>query len=212
LRPRSCCIPGHAAGMLRYIVRSICTIVGLQHMYTNRLKLLCKTTSATRQLSSTHRLERRQYTWRIPRRGWTRRGKTYTVRALHRIASLGKKTIYMEDPSPRVDQAWEDLYGTRTTSHRIASHSIPTRVTSRASHHPLIHPGFGISWLTPHEASLLPNATSRLVEDPSHYVSGLDVFHQLHCLDLIRKHLYRTTTSTTHTCISLTALTSCGRR
>ncbi|KAJ4289034.1 hypothetical protein N0V90_011376 [Kalmusia sp. IMI 367209] len=25
-------------------------------------------------------------------------------------ASLGKKTIYMEDPSPRVDKAWEDLY------------------------------------------------------------------------------------------------------
>ena len=23
----------------------------------------------------------------------------------------GKKTIYMEDPSPRVDKAWEDLYG-----------------------------------------------------------------------------------------------------
>ncbi|KAJ4354263.1 uncharacterized protein N0V89_005997 [Didymosphaeria variabile] len=74
-------------------------------------------------------------------------------------ASLGKKTIYMEDPSPRVDKAWEDLYD------------------------------FGISWITPSEASQLPNATSRLVENPSHFVTGLDVFHQLHCLNLIRKRL-----------------------
>ncbi|KAL1599896.1 hypothetical protein SLS60_007701 [Paraconiothyrium brasiliense] len=74
-------------------------------------------------------------------------------------ASLGKKTIYMEDPSPRVDRAWEDLYD------------------------------FGISWITPSEASQLPNATSRLVENPSRFVTGLDVFHQLHCLNLIRKRL-----------------------
>ncbi|KAK7182378.1 hypothetical protein PSPO01_11612 [Paraphaeosphaeria sporulosa] len=74
--------------------------------------------------------------------------------------SLGKKSIYMEDPSPAVDAAWEDLYD------------------------------FGISWLHPHEASLLPNATARLYEQPQNYVTGLDVFHQLHCLNLLRKRLY----------------------
>ncbi|KAF2450356.1 hypothetical protein P171DRAFT_138733 [Karstenula rhodostoma CBS 690.94] len=77
-------------------------------------------------------------------------------------ASLGKETVYMEDPSPRVDKAWEDLYD------------------------------FGISWLTPTEASHLPNLTSRLSENPSHYVTGLDVFHQLHCLNLLRKRLHPT--------------------
>ena len=46
-----------------------------------------------------------------------------------------------------------------------------------------------MSWITASEASQLPNATSRLPSDPSHYVTGLEVFHQLYCLNLIRKKL-----------------------
>lgn len=42
-------------------------------------------------------------------------------------ASLGKKTIYMEDPSPRVDKAWEDLYGElHTITHHTKLHPIST--------------------------------------------------------------------------------------
>ena len=46
-----------------------------------------------------------------------------------------------------------------------------------------------MSWITESEAAQLPNATSRIPANPSHYVTGLDVFHQLRCLDLIRKRL-----------------------
>lgn len=47
----------------------------------------------------------------------------------------------------------------------------------------------GISWVTPQEAALLPNATSRIPNTPDKYIVGLDVFHQLHCLDELRKAL-----------------------
>ena len=50
-------------------------------------------------------------------------------------------------------------------------------------------PEVGISWINPDEASLLPNATSRIPGTPDHYIIGLDVFHQLHCLNKIRKAL-----------------------
>ncbi|KAK5655259.1 hypothetical protein OQA88_5826 [Cercophora sp. LCS_1] len=44
--------------------------------------------------------------------------------------------------------------------------------------------------ITPSEASRLPNATMSLPQDPNGYVVQLDVFHQLHCLNLVRKLLY----------------------
>jgi hypothetical protein len=51
---------------------------------------------------------------------------------------------------------------------------------------------FGISWITPTEASRLPNATSAIphtTPPKSKYIVGLDVFHQLHCLNMVRKAL-----------------------
>ena len=39
-------------------------------------------------------------------------------------------------------------------------------------------------------ASRLPNATTPIAGDPSHYMVQLDVFHQLHCLNMMRKMVY----------------------
>ncbi|KZT37790.1 hypothetical protein SISSUDRAFT_1062539 [Sistotremastrum suecicum HHB10207 ss-3] len=50
---------------------------------------------------------------------------------------------------------------------------------------------FGVSWITKDEAALLPNWTEPLPghEKDEHYLINLDVFHQLHCLNFIRKAL-----------------------
>uniref|UniRef100_A0A0W0G7V4 Tat pathway signal sequence n=1 Tax=Moniliophthora roreri TaxID=221103 RepID=A0A0W0G7V4_MONRR len=69
--------------------------------------------------------------------------------------------IYSNPPSDEVDAAWEDLYNV-----------------------------FGISAIPRESAVLLPNETIHVPGDKSHYLVGLDVFHQLHCLNRIRKALY----------------------
>ncbi|VUC29060.1 unnamed protein product [Clonostachys rosea] len=49
---------------------------------------------------------------------------------------------------------------------------------------------FAISLITSNEAALLPNATSPMAQEPTKYMVQLDVFHQLHCLNLMRKLVY----------------------
>jgi len=63
--------------------------------------------------------------------------------------------------SDEVDQAWGELY-----NHTIMK--IPKS-----------------------EAALLPNKTFPIKEEPGYYIAGLDVFHQLHCLNNIRRALHR---------------------
>jgi len=46
------------------------------------------------------------------------------------------------------------------------------------------------SSITPHEASKLPNKTVKIPGQENQYLIQLEVFHQIHCLDLIRKALY----------------------
>ena len=47
-----------------------------------------------------------------------------------------------------------------------------------------------ISQIDPESAAKLPNATSPFTNDTSHYIVELDVFHQLHCLNYLRKLVY----------------------
>lgn len=47
-----------------------------------------------------------------------------------------------------------------------------------------------ISQISPGEAAQLPNATTPFTYDASHYIVELDVFHQLHCLNMLRKLVY----------------------
>ncbi|KDQ29973.1 hypothetical protein PLEOSDRAFT_1037801, partial [Pleurotus ostreatus PC15] len=63
-------------------------------------------------------------------------------------------------PSKELDELWEDLYN------------------------------FGISRIPKSQAKLLPNATEAIPGDEEHYAIELDVFHQLHCLNRIRKTIY----------------------
>ncbi|KAH8176414.1 tat pathway signal sequence [Sarocladium implicatum] len=47
-----------------------------------------------------------------------------------------------------------------------------------------------ISQISPEDAVKLPNATTPFTYDPDHYIVELDVFHQLHCLNMLRKLVY----------------------
>jgi hypothetical protein len=46
------------------------------------------------------------------------------------------------------------------------------------------------SWVDEPTARKLPNRTLALPDDPKKYLVQLDVFHQLHCLDVLRNLLW----------------------
>ncbi|KAJ6542383.1 hypothetical protein DFH09DRAFT_1282617 [Mycena vulgaris] len=72
----------------------------------------------------------------------------------------GDVPIYERRRSPAVDAAWEALYS-------VAQIKMPRS-----------------------EAVKMPNRTWSLVPYPGYYTFSLDVFHQLHCLDTLRKELH----------------------
>ncbi|OAL22819.1 hypothetical protein AYO22_06727 [Fonsecaea multimorphosa] len=76
-------------------------------------------------------------------------------------SSAQEPTIYLGPPDDKVDKAWEDIYGAYQR----------TRIDGA-------------------EAARLPNQTASITNDPGHYLITIDVFHQLHCLDFVRKRLY----------------------
>ncbi|KAJ3493773.1 hypothetical protein NLG97_g4517 [Lecanicillium saksenae] len=47
-----------------------------------------------------------------------------------------------------------------------------------------------ISQISPAQAALLPNATTRFNNETDYHIVELDVFHQLHCLNMMRKMVY----------------------
>ncbi|KAK7696234.1 hypothetical protein QCA50_000887 [Cerrena zonata] len=69
-------------------------------------------------------------------------------------------TVYQGEPSKAVDDAWSKLYN-----------------------------NIGISKIPKSEARLLPNKTLPIPGDEENYVAALSVFHQLHCLNILRKAL-----------------------
>ncbi|KAL0576585.1 hypothetical protein V5O48_005378 [Marasmius crinis-equi] len=71
----------------------------------------------------------------------------------------GDLSPFQKPSSPELDDAWEELYG------------------------------FGISRITKDQAALLPNKTQPIPGDEGHYIAELDVFHNLHCLNMVRKAL-----------------------
>ncbi|KAG6915681.1 hypothetical protein DXG01_010470 [Tephrocybe rancida] len=68
--------------------------------------------------------------------------------------------VFGDAPSPEVDAAWESLYN------------------------------FGISQIPLEQAQQLVNSTLPTPLDSSKYLVGIDVFHHLHCLNMIRKALH----------------------
>ncbi|KAJ6589321.1 hypothetical protein B0H19DRAFT_235640 [Mycena capillaripes] len=69
-------------------------------------------------------------------------------------------SIYERPPSAEVDQAWEELYA-------YAASRVPKS-----------------------EVSKMMNTTWPILHEEGNYVIALDVFHQLHCLDMLRQQLH----------------------
>ncbi|KAJ7910447.1 hypothetical protein B0H13DRAFT_2661031 [Mycena leptocephala] len=74
--------------------------------------------------------------------------------------AIGGDRRFHIPPSPALDAAWNDLYN------------------------------FGISQIPKSQAALLPNKTHPIPGDEGNYIVELDVFHNLHCLNMIRKGLH----------------------
>lgn len=49
---------------------------------------------------------------------------------------------------------------------------------------------FGVSQIDTATAAKLPNASTPLSQDHTKHIVQLDVFHQLHCLNMLRKTIY----------------------
>ncbi|KAJ7820744.1 hypothetical protein B0H14DRAFT_3472044 [Mycena olivaceomarginata] len=75
--------------------------------------------------------------------------------------AIGGDKRFHVPPSPALDEAWSDLYN------------------------------FGISQVPKSEASRLPNKTHPIPGDEANYIVELDVFHNLHCLNMIRQGLHK---------------------
>ncbi|KAJ5593540.1 hypothetical protein N7537_010444 [Penicillium hordei] len=71
-------------------------------------------------------------------------------------------TEYQGAPTAKNNQAWSDLYN------------------------------FGISRISKVDAARLANKTVPIPDDPGQYAVSLDVFHQLHCLNMVRKRVWST--------------------
>lgn len=71
------------------------------------------------------------------------------------------RTKWQGPPDDSVDAAWRDLYI-----------------------------NVGVIKIPKSDADRLPNATLPIPGEEDGYITGLEVYHQLHCLDLVRKHLY----------------------
>ncbi|KAJ6526814.1 hypothetical protein B0H19DRAFT_970486, partial [Mycena capillaripes] len=76
------------------------------------------------------------------------------------VVKFGSDGIFQAPPSDEVDAAWEGLYQ------------------------------FGVSTIPKNQAALLPNKTYPIAHNTSQYLVQLEVFHQLHCLNQIRKALH----------------------
>ncbi|KAJ7160009.1 hypothetical protein C8R43DRAFT_349437 [Mycena crocata] len=68
--------------------------------------------------------------------------------------------VYEQRPSPEVDAAWEELYA-------YAASRIPKS-----------------------EAVKMTNTTWPILHDEDNYFMAADVFHQLHCLDMLRQQVH----------------------
>lgn len=90
-------------------------------------------------------------------------------------AALFNNTPYMGYPTDETDKLWSDLYNCK----------LPRIGVSLSSNGKLV----GISKISEEEATKLPNPTLP-ISGTNEYVIELDVWHELHCLNDLRKLLY----------------------
>ncbi|KAI1317917.1 hypothetical protein F5Y16DRAFT_406501 [Xylariaceae sp. FL0255] len=74
---------------------------------------------------------------------------------------ITEQSPYQGEPTDEMDQMWSDLYG-----------------------------GAGFMMVNKETADKLPNKTAEVPGTGGKYIITLEMFHQLHCLNILRKHLY----------------------
>ncbi|KAF7359821.1 Threonyl-tRNA synthetase [Mycena venus] len=92
--------------------------------------------------------------------------------------AIGRNEKFRIPPSPALDKAWDNLYNC----------DIPFIVSY--PNHVLISIQVGISQIPKSQATLLPNKTHPIPGDEKNYIVELDVFHNLHCLNMIRMRVH----------------------
>lgn len=78
--------------------------------------------------------------------------------------------------------------GKSCTKVRLIAPLLPPRPVT--AHELTLYIGAVISKIDAEQASKLANATTPFHDDPSQYIVVIDVFHQLHCLDMMRMLVY----------------------
>lgn len=91
----------------------------------------------------------------------------------------GDRSAY-QGYSEEVNERWEGLF-----NGMLISLTLGKRSTDQVALEDI-----GISQIPASMAARLPNATTPTAHDPNMYMVELDVFHQLHCLNLMRKIVY----------------------
>ena len=91
-----------------------------------------------------------------------------------------EKSKYQGPPSEAVDAAWEDLYG-KDSYIELKPGACPLTLELAE---------FGVSRIDKASADQLINRTSEIPDDRGYYMTALDVFHQLHCLNNVRKAVW----------------------
>ncbi|KAG4441929.1 hypothetical protein IFR05_002613 [Cadophora sp. M221] len=91
---------------------------------------------------------------------WSPAQYSITYKTIKFDSYFTNRSPYTQPPSKELDKKWEDLYS------------------------------FGLSSITPQEASHLNEPTAHLPHDENTYIVTLGVFHQLHCVNHLRKALY----------------------
>ncbi|KAJ6585763.1 hypothetical protein B0H19DRAFT_427383 [Mycena capillaripes] len=86
--------------------------------------------------------------------------------------------IYERRPSAAVGEAWEELYSGKIPP------QYPGPLTDQRQR------TVSETKIPRSEAMKLPNMTWPLQSEPGNYAFALDVFHQLHCLDMLRQQLH----------------------
>ena len=88
-------------------------------------------------------------------------------------------------PTDETDALWEDLYQCKQflyvyyPSSKLQNSNTNMHISKD-----------GVSAINSAEAAKLPNRTSAIPSSPNQFVVELDVFHQIHCLNALRKTLY----------------------
>ncbi|EAS36723.3 uncharacterized protein CIMG_02077 [Coccidioides immitis RS] len=136
------------------------------------------------------RLRKRQRMWKISARACTIFNICFTIILLSILALTSRSRCYGA-PEPPYSPLWEDG-AVKYVNKRIRPMKIFQSETSdevERAWNATLGPSEGVITLPKEYTSKLPQTLEAWFK-PGHYVYGVSVFHQLHCLNRIRKTFY----------------------